>query len=114
MVVGVFFAPVELALDNEAVNARIASLLERAWIPIVLLDRCFLPNPERSRYELVGIDNHRAGFVAGSHLLKMGAWRVAFLGESHSASTVELRISGFYLAVGTFGVMPDWEPTRGC
>ena len=110
-VAGVFFAPVELSRDKDAVNGRIVSLLESAKIPIVLLDRCFMPYPERSRHDLVGTDNHRAGFVATSHLLKMGIRRVTFMGEVNSASTVDLRISGFYLAMRAFGVKPDCEPT---
>jgi DNA-binding LacI/PurR family transcriptional regulator len=110
-VAGVFFAPIELTQDKDAVNGRIVSVLEHAKIPIVLLDRCFLPYPERSRHDLVGIDNHRAGFVATAHLLKMSVRRVVFLGEVNSASTVDMRISGFYLAMRTFGIKPDWEPT---
>jgi DNA-binding LacI/PurR family transcriptional regulator len=58
----------------------------------------------------VGVDNHRAGFVASAHLLKMGVRRLVFLGEINSASTVDMRISGFYLALRTSGIKPDWEP----
>ncbi len=44
-------------------------MLERAGIPIVLLDRCFEPYPDRSNFDLVGIDNHRAGYVLTRHLI---------------------------------------------
>ncbi len=39
-VAGVFFAPLELTSDKDAANRRIARALDRAQIPLVLLDRC--------------------------------------------------------------------------
>jgi DNA-binding LacI/PurR family transcriptional regulator len=55
-VAGVFFAPLEWTPKNDRINQAIISLLEHAGIPIVLLDRCFLPYPKRSRYDLVAIE----------------------------------------------------------
>ena len=80
-VAGVFFAPLELNGEKDSVNRRIARALERAQIPVVLLDRCYLPYPERSAHDLVGVDNRRAGYIAAAHLLGLGARRLAFLGE---------------------------------
>src|SRR5574340_612529 len=37
---GVFLAPVELSPNKDEVNQRIVAMLDRAGIPIVLLDRC--------------------------------------------------------------------------
>jgi hypothetical protein len=38
-VAGVFFAPLELTLGFTDINQKIANILERAKIPVVLLDR---------------------------------------------------------------------------
>ena len=109
-VAGVFFAPLELTSEKDTVNRRIARSLERAQIPIVLLDRCYMPYPERSAHDLVGVDNRRAGYMAASHLLGLGALRLAFLGEENAANTVDARITGFYEALRNFGVTPEQNP----
>lgn len=100
---GVFFAPVELTNENEAINGRIVEVFEKAGIAVVLLDRDLVPYPQRSRYDLVGIDNRRAGHVITAHLLKSGCRRVAFLGRPRSAPTVDARISGYREALEAGG-----------
>jgi GntR family transcriptional regulator, arabinose operon transcriptional repressor len=92
---GVFFAPLELTASKDEVNRRIIAALDRAKIPIVLLDRCFTPYPMRSNHDLVGIDNRRTAYLAAEHLAKAGAKRIAFLGKQYSASTVDARIAGY-------------------
>jgi GntR family transcriptional regulator, arabinose operon transcriptional repressor len=109
-VAGVFFAPLEMAGEKDTVNRRIARTLERAQIPVVLLDRCYMPYPERSAHDLVGIDNRRAGYMAAAHLLGLGALRLVFLGEQNAANTVDARITGFHEAMRNFAVAPDWQP----
>lgn len=109
-VAGVFFAPLELTGEKETVNRRITRALERAQIPVVLLDRCYMPYPERSAHDLVGVDNRRAGYVAAAHLLSLGVRRLAFLGEQNAANTVDARITGFYEALRAFGVSPETDP----
>jgi len=84
--------------------------LDRAQIPIVLLDRCYMPFPERSDHDLVGIDNRRAGYMAAAHLLGMGARRLAFLGEPAAANTVDARIAGFHEAMRMHGAAPERDP----
>jgi DNA-binding LacI/PurR family transcriptional regulator len=91
---GVFFAPLEYSATRDQVNGRIAAALERAGIPIVLLDRCYAPYPFRSRHDLVGVDNRAIGYVLAQHLIGAGAKRIAFLSRAHSASTVRARIAG--------------------
>lgn len=107
---GVFFAPLELATEKDTANRRIARMLDRAQIPFVLLDRCYMPYPERSAHDLVGVDNRRAGYIATEHLLEHRARRLVFLGEERAANTVDARITGFYEALRTHNVRPDWEP----
>lgn len=109
-VAGVFFAPLELTPDKDLANRRIARALDRAQIPFVLLDRCYMPYPERSPHDLVGVDNRRAGYIATAHLLGLGARRLVFFGEALAANTVEARITGFYEALRLQAIKPDWEP----
>jgi DNA-binding LacI/PurR family transcriptional regulator len=111
-VAGVFFAPLELSGDKDATNRRIVRDLERAQIPMVLLDRCYMPYPERSAHDLVGVDNRRAGYMATTHLLRLGVRRFAFLGEATAAGTVDARITGFHEALRKFGVAPEQDPVR--
>jgi DNA-binding LacI/PurR family transcriptional regulator len=92
---GVFFAPPEFAPEDEQANRRVAAALDSARIPIVLVDRCYLRYPNRSRYDLVGIDNRRAGYLIADHFLKLGSRRIAFVACLHSASTIQARISGY-------------------
>jgi DNA-binding LacI/PurR family transcriptional regulator len=92
---GVFFAPSEYSETREESNHRIASMLERAGIPMVLLDRDFERYPDRSNFDLVGIDNHRAGYILTRHLLQAGSKRIVFAMRSNSAFTVEARAAGY-------------------
>jgi GntR family transcriptional regulator, arabinose operon transcriptional repressor len=109
-VAGIFFAPLELSGDKDAANRRIALDLERAEIPVVLLDRCYMPYPDRSAHDLVGVDNRRAGYMVTTHLLRMGVRRLAFLGEANAASTVDARITGFHEALRRFAIVPEQDP----
>jgi GntR family transcriptional regulator, arabinose operon transcriptional repressor len=102
-VAGVFFAPLELTPGKDEVNRRIITALARAKIPVVLLDRCFLPYPMRSKYDLIGIDNRRTAYIATEHLVRAGAKRIAFLGKPFSASTVDARIAGYREALSSHG-----------
>jgi GntR family transcriptional regulator, arabinose operon transcriptional repressor len=92
---GVFFAPLEFTPAKDAVNNRIVAAFDRAGIQLVLLDRCYAPYPMRSKYDLVGIDNRRAGFLITQHLLRHDVKRVVFMAKPLSASTVMARIAGY-------------------
>jgi GntR family transcriptional regulator of arabinose operon len=107
MVAGVFFAPLELTKDRDRVNQSVIAALEAAGIPIVLLDRDTVAFPQRSRFDLVGIDNRRAGFLIANHFLKHGHRRIDFLARPGSAPTVTLRIAGYREALLSSGVAPD-------
>lgn len=104
---GVFFSPLEIIPDKDAVNEAIAETLVKAGIPVVLLDRCFRRYPHRSRFDLVGIDNRRAGYQITEHMMNVGAQRPAFLAHKGSASTVDARIAGFRDATIARGRSPD-------
>jgi DNA-binding LacI/PurR family transcriptional regulator len=106
---GVFFAPLELISDSETANRRVVRALERARVPVVLLDRCYLQYPERSAHDLVGIDNRCTGFKITDHLLRLGVTRLAFMGEEYAAQTVDARLTGFFEALRIHGIRPDGE-----
>jgi DNA-binding LacI/PurR family transcriptional regulator len=116
-VAGVFFAPLELKEDKDQINQSVITALETARIPIVLLDRDIVGFPQRSRFDLVGIDNRRAGFLITEHLINLGCTRVDFLARPDSAPTVILRIAGYREALLSTGIPPNpqWvhsgEPT---
>jgi GntR family transcriptional regulator of arabinose operon len=109
---GVFFAPLERCSRPRETNLAILSRLESARIPVVLLDRCALRYPERSRHDLVGIDNRRAAYLATEHLLQLGARRVCFLAYMSGAPTVEARIAGFREAVLAHGAELERHPVH--
>jgi len=96
---GVFFAPVEFSEGRYQANHRIVADLDRARIPVVLLDRCLEPYPRRSNYDLVGIDNRRTAYLATEHLINAGAKRIAFFARPQSAPTVDARIAGYHEAI---------------
>ena len=98
-VAGVFFAPIEYARSNDVLNRRIATRLTQAKMPVVLLDRCIEHYPLRSRFDLVGIDNHSAGFVITKHLIDTGARNIVFAALPNAASTVEARLAGYHEAI---------------
>lgn len=110
---GVFFAPLELTLEKDIVNQRIVDACRRAHIPVVLLDRCVAPYPQRSPFDLVGIDNRRTGFLITQHLLRLGARRLAFVAMPLSASTVDARVAGYREALFDAGLGQEDLVRRG-
>jgi GntR family transcriptional regulator of arabinose operon len=58
----------------------------------------------RSKYDLVGIDNRRAGFLITQHLLLHGVKRVAFVAKPLLASTVLARIADYREALFAYGI----------
>ncbi|MEO8591860.1 MAG: GntR family transcriptional regulator [Candidatus Solibacter sp.] len=94
-VAGVFFAPLEFSAHSAEINVRVLKLLKAAGIAVVLLDRRPEDAAARRGCDLVGIDNHRAGFLATSHLLGLGARRVGFVRVEGQAATVKERVRGY-------------------
>ena len=106
-VTGVFFAPLELTPAKDEINCRIVEAFDRAGIPVILLDRDICTYPARSRYDLVGIDNRRGGYVVTEHLLKLGCKRIVFIGRPSSAPTVDARIAGYREALSVYRMQLD-------
>ena len=101
---GVFFAPLEFAPHRDLVNHTVLQALKDAHIPVILLDRCVLHYPARSEYDIVGLDNRRAGYVIAEHLIRNGARRIAFLAVEGSAETVDDRMVGYREALYRYGI----------
>ena len=117
-VAGAFFAPLELTDKKDAVNSRIARLFETAGIPLILIDRDLVPYPQRSDYDLIGIDNRRAGYVLTEHMLQTGSKRLIFVGRHRAAPSCVARAVGFREAMQDAGaefrdefVLHESDPT---
>lgn len=98
-VCGVFFQPIEFLKDAARASEEVVSYFEKAGIAVVLLDYDIAPPPERSRYDVVGIDNVAAGLAIGRHLVRTGARKIAFLHRPNAAPTVTSRMRGVASAV---------------
>lgn len=104
---GVFFEPLELIPDASWINRRVAETLKTAGTAVVLLDCDYLPFPERSEFDVVGLDNLHAAYTATQHLLSGGTQRVDFLARPYTANTERLRRSGYQQALVDGGVSPN-------
>lgn len=111
---GVFFAPLELIPNKDAINRRIATALDEARIPVVLLDRDYVKYPGRSNHDLVGINNRRVGHTITDHLFEAGCKRLVFLLRPGSASTIHARAAGFAEAFITRRVPFDIDLIHEC
>lgn len=93
-VAGVFIEPIERVQNMSSVTMRVISFLEDHHIPVILLDRDIVPPPERSRYDLVTLDNVQIGYRLATHLIQRGAKSICLFGMENSAPTVTLRFQG--------------------
>lgn len=85
-------------------NKEIIELFERQKIPVVLLDKYFLNEPEN--YSYIVSDNEQGGYAITQHLLKRGYQRIAFVRDAF-ASSVFLREQGFRKALFNAGLRCD-------
>lgn len=106
-VAGVFFEPLELLPAKDEINDRIAAALAGAGIPVVLLDRGLRAFPDRSRFDLVGVDNRLVGHTLADHLISLGCRRIDFVGRPGYAPTVEERIRGFVESMESHGLASE-------
>lgn len=103
-IAGVLLEPVDLIPDSYDMTKKVLGILSAKKIPVVLLDRDYLPFPARSSYDLVGIDNLQAGYRIASHLIKGGARNLRFVTHPNYANTIRGRIQGVAQAAIDFGL----------
>ena len=93
-IVGVLLEPIDLMPNSTSATEAVLQVLNRCNIPVILLDRDYLPSPNRSGYDLIGIDNVQAGYRIAKHLIDAGAENIRFLTQPDYASTIRGRIQG--------------------
>lgn len=102
-VAGVIFQPLEFLVEAPRLNAAITAIFDKAGVPLVLIDYDIVPPPGRSGYDLVGINNHEAGFRLANHLLSAGAKRIHFMMRPDCAWSVHSRMNGVATAMAGAG-----------
>ena len=101
---GIFFQPFQFLDDGAGVNLAILGMFKKADIPVVLLDSDFLPLPQRSDYDLVGINNMQAGYEMARHVIAQGAKRILYFSNPLPAPTSLDRGNGVGVAVTEAGL----------
>ena len=77
-VAGVIYEPLAEPGGKDA-NEHILGVFKRARIPVVLIDCDIVPFPQRSEYDVVGVNDVEAGAKIAKHLIEVGARRIHFL-----------------------------------
>lgn len=91
---GVIFAPLENVPDRERENRHICKMFIAARIPVVLIDRDIVNFPERSEFDLVGVDNVRGGAQLAEHLVSRGYRSPMYFSRPKHPSTTDQRAAG--------------------
>ena len=97
-VAAVVYQPVDFLADSPKINAMFLARFKEMEIPVVLFDYDIVPRPDRSAFDLIGIDNYNAGWRLGRHLVEKGAKRIAFLMRDNWAFSVIDRRDGLHAA----------------
>lgn len=103
-VVGAFVEPVDLVAKSVDATRETLALFAERNIPVILLDRDYLPPPDRSGYDIVGNDNIQGAYRLTRHLINRGARRICFATQSDYANTIANRIQGMMLALNDAGL----------
>jgi len=93
-IAGVFFAPVEHHPIRAAINRAFAERVIQHRLRLVLLDRDLAEYPERSGFDVVGIDDFLAGVHLGAHLFDGGRRKIAFVARTAYPPSTDLRFAG--------------------
>lgn len=96
---GVLFSPLERAEQKDDLNNQVCKLFDKHSIPIVLIDRDIVTFPERSKYDLVGIDNYKVGYQMACLMMECKCKQIVFFHRPFSASTVFIRQLGIQSAI---------------
>ena len=91
---GVIFQPIEMEPSAPDLNRQIGDILQAAGVSVVMLDSDIVPQPERSKLDLVGIDNYGAGRRVVRHLLGQGVRKLCFASHPYPCNSIEARWRG--------------------
>ena len=106
---GVFLSPRKHVVNSREVTEKVVQKLTKASIPVVLMDDDYVDFPSCSCYDLVTIDNFRAGYSLANHFLDQGCRRIDFITRSNSGASVLLRLHGIQCAMMDRGITPSQE-----
>ena len=90
---GVIYEPLAGPVGDE-INPHILGLFDKKKISVVLLDCDIVPFPERSHYDVVGVNDLEAGARIAKHLMDVGARRIHFLIGGLFPTTFANRLAG--------------------
>jgi len=99
---GVIYEPLAGPIGDE-INPRILELFDNKKMPVVLLDCDIVPFPERSHYDVVGVNDLEAGARIAKHLMDVGAKRIHFLICELCPTTFANRLAGAEAALKLAG-----------
>ena len=99
---GIIYEPLAGPVGNE-INAHILELFDKKKIPVVLLDCDIVPFPDRSHYDVVGVNDLEAGARIAKHLMDIGAKRIHFLICELFPTTFANRLAGAEAALKLAG-----------
>ena len=100
---GVIYEPLAGPIGDE-INPHILELFDKKKIPVVLLDCDIVPFPERSHYDVVGVNDIEAGARIARHLMSVGAKHIHFLICELCPTTFANRLAGAEAALKLAGV----------
>lgn len=101
---GAVFVPYSLEGRGDAYNHNVLAELERAKVPVVLLDRDIVDFPGRSSWDLVCTDHVEAGNQIGRHLLVRGCRRIAYVTLKPAFPTPRARLEGLQQSLAASGL----------
>jgi GntR family transcriptional regulator, arabinose operon transcriptional repressor len=101
---GVFYIPIDFTDENEKINHAICDRLDKEGVKIILIDRDIYQMPKRSKFDVIGINNRRAGYRITSYLTEMGLNDIYFINCKLNSNVVRERIEGYKEAISAAGL----------
>ena len=102
---GVILQPIESIPNAPSVNKQILSVFRAAGIPVVLLDSDIVPPPDRSEYDVIGVNNYDAGRRVAVHMIAVGAKRISFVSMPRPCYSIRHRFAGVQSVLASHGVL---------
>ena len=102
---GVILQPIESIPNAPSVNKQILAVFRAAGIPVVLLDSDIVPPPDRSEYDIVGVNNYDAGRRVAVHMIAAGAKRISFVSMPRPCYSIRHRFAGVQSTLASHGVL---------